>query len=206
MNIEIRTKDESISWEELVDLFHEAFQERLDQGLNFTCSFFTPEDLERRSAGNVVLVAIDKDNNFLAGTAFVKIVKDNKGPWAYLSNMAINSNYKRCGIGSKLEERRIEIARTNGCKYVISDTAAGATSSVKWHKKNGFYPFSLRSFGSTNYYSIIFRKQLKHHWLWSNPNCCAMHFALSSVINKLYRNSDGSLTRLGKIFFFFRKG
>ena len=77
MNIEIRTKDESISWEELVDLFHEAFQERLDQGLNFTCSFFTPEDLERRSAGNVVLVAIDKDNNFLAGTAVVKIVKDN---------------------------------------------------------------------------------------------------------------------------------
>ena len=65
MNIEIRQKGEETTWEELVNLFHESFQERLDQGLHFTCSDFTPEDLERRRANNVILLAIDKDNEFL---------------------------------------------------------------------------------------------------------------------------------------------
>lgn len=204
MNLEIHPKDELTSWEELVVLFHESFQERLDQGLNFTCSFFTPEDLERRSEDCVVLVAIDKDcDDRLVGT--VSFSKLSRSKAEHL-NLAVIPSYKHAGVATQLLKALLDLAFKSGCNYIVSDTAEQAISSVKWHKKNGFYPFSLRSFGSTNYYSIIFRKQLKHHWLWSNPNCCAMHFALSSAINKLYRNSDGSLTKLGKIFFFFRKG
>ncbi len=199
MNIEIRQKGEETTWEELVNLFHESFQERLDQGLHFTCSDFTPEDLERRRANNVILLAIDKDNDILAGAAFVEIVHDKKGTWGYLSNMAIKPDYKRCGIGSKLEDGRIEIANANGCSYVISDTAMGAKSSVNWHRKNGFVPFTLHSFQSTNYYSVIFRKQLQKHWLWSNKFFCHIHFLLSSVMCRLYRHKDASLTTLGKV-------
>lgn len=204
MNLEIHPKDEHTSWEELVVLFHESFQERLDQGLNFTCSFFTPEDLERRSEDCVVLVAIDKDcADRLVGTVSFNKLSRNK---AEHSNLAVIPSYKHAGVATQLLKALLDLAFKSGCNYIVSDTAEQATSSVKWHKKNGFYPFSLRSFGSTNYYSIIFRKQLKHHWLWSNPNCCALRFALSSAIYKLYRNNDGSLTKLGKILFFFRKG
>jgi len=199
MNIEIHQKDDRTSWEELTKLFHEAFQERLDQGLHFTCSYFTPEDLERRSANNVVLVATDKDTGALVGTASVEIVNDEKGTWGYFSNMAISPKFKRCGIGSKLVQRRIEIAKANGCSYVISDTAMGAKSSVNWHRKNGFVPFTLHSFQSTNYYSVIFRKQLQKHWLWSNKFFCHIHFLLSSVMCRLYRHKDASLTTLGKV-------
>lgn len=204
MNFEIHPKDECTSWEELVLLFHESFQERLDQGLNFTCSFFTPEDLRRRSADNVVLVAIDKDNeNRLVGTVSFKKLSKNE---AEHLNLAVAPSYKHAGVATLLLKAFIDLAFQNGCDHIVSDTAEPAISSVKWHKKNGFYPFSLRSFGSTNYYSIIFRKQLKHHWLWSNPNCCALRFALSSATYKFYRNSDGSLSKLGKILLFFRKG
>lgn len=199
MNIEIRQKGEETTWEELVNLFHESFQERLDQGLHFSCSYFTPEDLERRSANNVVLVATDKDTGALVGTASVEIVNDEKGTWGYFSNMAISPKFKRCGIGSKLVQRRIEIAKANGCSYVISDTAMEAKSSVNWHRKNGFVPFTLHSFQSTNYYSVIFRKQLQKHWLWSNKFFCHIHFLLSSVMCRLYRHKDASLTTLGKV-------
>lgn len=191
MNIEIRQKDENTSWEELTQLFHEAFQERLDQGLHFTCSYFTPEDLERRSANNVVLVAIDKDKVALAGAAFVEIKHDDNGTWGYLSNMAIKPNYKRCGIGSKLEEQRIAIAKANGCSYVISDTAVGATSSVKWHLKNGFRKYELFSFKSTNYYSYIFRKQLVPDSKWSNPIYCKLHFWKNAIQCRIYKLENG---------------
>ena len=54
MNIEIHQKDDRTSWEELTKLFHEAFQERLDQGLHFSCSYFTPEELKPGYYGLVV--------------------------------------------------------------------------------------------------------------------------------------------------------
>lgn len=203
MNLEIRQKDDNTSWEELVNLFHESFQERLDQGLNFTCSFFTPEDLERRSANSVVLVAFDKDNdNRLVGTVSFNQLSEKK---AEHLNLAVTPSYKHAGVATQLLLALLDFAYGSGCNYIVSDTAEQAISSVKWHKKNGFYPIALRSFGSTNYYSIIFRKQLKHHWFWSNPSCCAVHFAFSSAIYKQYRNVDGSLTKLGEVFFFRKK-
>ena len=200
MNIEIHPKDENTSWEELTQLFHDSFQERLDQGLNFTCSSFTPETLERLGENNVILVAADKDNGALAGTALIEIVKDKKGTWGYLSNMAISPEYKRCGIGSKLEDGRIAIAKANGCHFVISDTAVGATSSVKWHLKNGFRITRLHSFASTNYYSYIFRKQLVYHPLWSNSLFCKVHYLLSAMKCKMTFHADGSAMRLMKFY------
>lgn len=197
MNIEIHQKDENTSWEELTVLFHESFQERLDQGLKFTCSSFTPETIEHLGENNVILVATDRDNGALAGAAMVGIEKDKKGDmWGYLSNMAISPAYKRCGIGSKLEEGRINIAKANGCRYVISDTAVGATSSVNWHLKNGFKIFELESFFSTNYYSYIFRKQLVHHPFWSNSVFCKIHFLFSALRCKLRFRADGKTTKL----------
>ena len=205
MNIEIHPKDESTSWQDLVTLFHEAFQERLEQGLEFTCSFYTPQELERRSANNVVLLATDKDNGALAGTAFIEVANDKNGPWAYLSNMAISPNYKRCGIGSMLEKRRIEIANACGCRYVTSDTAVGAESSVKWHLKNGFKKAQLHSFSSTNYYSIIFRKQLVPHPLWSNSFYCWFRFQLSALKCRMCFHADGKPTWLMKRYLKIRQ-
>lgn len=204
MNIEIQQKDEHTSWEELVNLFKESFQERLDQGLNFICSFYTPEELERRSANKIVLVATDKDNGNLVGTATISIIRKPNKTWAYHSNLAVKPEYKRYGVGTKLMSEWMRIAESQGCEYIKSDTAELAASSVSWHKKNGFYPVSLHTYWNANYYSIIFRKQLKHHWFWSNPGWCAMRYSIVSTIYKSYRKSDNSLTTIGKLIFFFK--
>lgn len=200
MNIDIHPKDDNISWQELVDLFHESFQERLDQGLHFTCSYFTAEELERRGANNTVLVAIDQDNHQLVGTAFIEIMHDKKKKWGYLTNMAIRPDCKRYGIGSKLEQQRMAIAQANDCDYVISDTAVGATSSVKWHLKNGFKKVKMTSFDATNYYSYIFRKQLKPHPLWSSDWYCRMRLFLSSITCRLKFHKNGNYTALMKLY------
>lgn len=198
MNIEIQQKGEDTSWEELTNLLHESFQERIDQGMHFSCSYLTPEDFERCSANAVVLLAIDKDKDRLAGTASVVINRDDKDTRAYFQNMAIHPDYKHRGVGSKLEEHRTEIARVNGCKYVTGDTAVGAKSSINLRKKYGFKIIGLLSWPNTNYYSYVFRKQLVPHPLWSNDLFCKIHFWFSSIICRLKYKANGEHTSFMK--------
>ena len=199
MNIKISIKNDETTWGELANLLHESFQERLAQGLHFTCSYLTAEQLKSQSAGRIVLLAVDADkNNTLAGTVSIEFnEKDSNSVWAYHCNLAVSSLYKSRGIASLLFDRFQEIARSEGCTHIISDTAVGATSSVKWHLKNGFKKIGVRSFKSTNYYSVLFRKQLKYHWLWSNNTLCSIYYIMSFVLCHLYKNKDGSLTRFG---------
>lgn len=191
MNIEIHQKGEETSWEELANLLHDAFQERLDQGLHFSCSYLTPDDFEHISADAVVLVAIDKDNDRLVGTSSVVIHPNAKGNWAYFQNTAVHPDYKHRGVGSKLEERRTEVARENGCQYVLGDTATRAKSSINMRKKYGFRIVGLKSWPNTNYYSYVFRKQLVPHPLWSNSLFCKIHYWLSALKCKLMYHPDG---------------
>lgn len=199
----IHPKDENTAWQELAELLHEAFQERLDQGLHFSCSFMTAEEIEQESKDCVVLVAVDKDDdNRLVGTVTLKPLTEHK---AEHCNLAVSPSCRHAGVATRLLKALEDLALQRGCDHIISDTAEQAHSSVAWHKKNGFYPISLHAFWDTNYYSIIFRKQLKHHWLWSNRLLCAIRFAVISPFYKIYRNSDSTLTQFGELIFLFRK-
>ena len=75
MKIKVSPKSDEITWEELADLLHESFEERLQQGLHFSCSYLTASDLERKSQKSIVLTAIDEDNKVLAGTVTLTISK-----------------------------------------------------------------------------------------------------------------------------------
>lgn len=191
MNIEVRKKGEETSWDDLTNLLHEAFQERLDQGLHFSCSYLTPEDFERVSAKAVVLVAIDKDKNRLIGTSSVVIHESAEGKWAYFQNTAVHPDYKHQGVGSKLEEYRTEVARENGCQYVLGDTATRAKSSINFRKKYGFRIVGLKSWPATNYYSYVFRKQLVPDSKWSNPLYCKFQFWKSAIRCRMYHLANG---------------
>ena len=203
MNIVVRKMDESITWDELADLLHDSFKERLAQGLRFTCSFLSAEEIKQKCKDGVVLVALNIDSGSqLVGTVAFKKLSKSK---AEHFNLAIKPSFKHRGVATQLLNALLDLTIQNGCDHIVSDTADCASSSVLWHKKNGFYPVYLRSFSSTNYYSIVFRKQLHYHWFYSNAACCALCFALSSNAYKLFRNINGSLTGFGRIVNFFRK-
>lgn len=208
MNIEIRQKGEETSWEALAELMHEAFQERLEQGLHFTCSYLTAEQLEKQCANSIVLLGIDADDHdSLAGTVSIKMSPQEKNTlWAYHFNLAVRPKYKHCGVASLLFSKFQEIAKEHKCYHIISDTAVGAKSSVQWHLKNGFKIIALHSFCSTNYYSYIFRKQLKPHMLWSNSFYCRVRYYLMYCLCHLYRQENGNLTKLGELYIKMRGG
>lgn len=183
------------SYDDVVNLLHESFKERQEQGLEFTCSTMTVESFKNRTKQGTVLVAWDKDANSLLGTVTITLYTDSEGViYGYHENLAISPCAKRLGIGAKLLEECIIITTNAGGQYILSDTAVGATSSVRWHKKNGFRIIGLVSYQSTNYYSYYFRKQLIHLSKWDNPFFCWLGYMKSSLNTRARRKANGKPT------------
>ena len=191
----------SFTYEDVIALIHESFKERLEQGLNFTCSFMTADDYKAKlGKDGITLVAYDEETNILYGTAMTHIYKDSKGcNYAYNEYLAIAPIAKRKGIGSRLLKAREDIAIENNCDYVMSDTSVNADSSVAYHLKNGFRIIGFKSYGSTNYYSYLFRKQLTPSRIWSNGLFCKMVYLKSYIQTRIIRKKNGDFTFIGSL-------
>lgn len=189
---------------DVMGLIRESVQERLDQGLDFIVASWTPEEYRERTKDSIVIVAYQ--GNDLLGTACSTISKDKNGKkYSYEEMMYVSPKSKRGGIGSKMQKKRIEIAKENGCAYTISDTAEGATSSVKWHLKNGYRLVKLRSYSGNNYYSKVFRWQIEPDRLWNNNLFCKTYYWLSSRFCRMCYNPDGTIKGPLKLYVEMRK-
>lgn len=196
---------ENIPCEEFFRLMKDSFQERKDQGLDFTVLHATFEDLKKLLDAYPVVVAFDEnpqtgEREYLG----FQIVHVN-GKEAVAGILAVSPKCKRTGIGSKIEEITQQFVVDEGCEYMLSNTSEEAISSVKWHLKNNYFKLKISSFKGKNYYTIFFRKQLKRHWFWSNKALRAAYFNVYSFLYKLYRKKDGSLTAIGKLLGLFGK-
>lgn len=201
MAIEIRRlKETNYSYKDLVDLLHEAFQERLKQGLKYTCSSMTEEQFCQKTIDGIVYVAVD-DESGLCGTATLTIRTDKKGGrYGYNEYNGIRSDMKGKGIGTMLYREIERESRENGCEYLLSDTSTLATSAVKYHLKNGFKIIGLESYRSTNYWSYVFRRQLVPSKKWNNPIYCKLQYLKSWLFIRVTRDINGNDTRIGRLY------
>lgn len=200
MEMKITSLDQSpFSYEDVVNLLHTSFEERLHQGFCFTCSTITVSQFKEKTSKSMILVAWQKQ--VLYGMVTLTLGTDSSGViFGYHENLAINPSAKRLGIGTKLQAKCVEMVLDAGGEYEISDTAVGANSSVKWHSKNGFKKIGLHSYSSTNYYSYIFRKQLVPSRKWDNNCYVGLRFFLSISKTLLTYKKNGEPTILKKIF------
>lgn len=190
--------DTCYSYQDVVQLLHASFDERLKQGLHFTCSYMSSETFQNRVKDGTVLVAFDQCTGELLGTATVHIRKNNRGNiYGYNEYLAILPKAKRTGLGTQLLNSRIQLVLNAGGRYIESDTAVGAKSSLKWHLKNGFQIVGVESFKSTNYYSYLFRKQLCHPSVWDCRLIAKISYAISYVKTHLLKKQNGEYTLLG---------
>ena len=201
MAIEIRRlKETNYSYKDLVDLLHEAFQERLKQGLKYTCSSMTEEQFCQKTIDGIVYVAVD-DESGLCGTATLTIRTDKKGGrYGYNEYNGIRSDMKGKGIGTMLYREIERESRENGCEYLLSDTSTLATSAVKYHLKNGFKIIGLESYRSTNYWSYVFRRQLVPSKKWNNPIYCKLQYLKSWLFIRVTRDINGNDTMIGRLY------
>ena len=120
--------------------------------------------------------------------------------FGYFEYCAIKDGYKHCGIGTKLLQARKSIAEDNNCSYILSDTSVLADSAIKYHKKNGFKIVGYESFHSTNYWSYVFRLQLKGRSIWDIGAFRLVRFCLSYVFIKVTRTVNGDDTYIGRLY------
>lgn len=186
-------KGDDIPFDALYPIMKDAFQERADQGLNFGCLSSSFDEFKTRLNKFTFLIARDADkNDKIIGFEKLDFVDDR----LTCGLIAISPEYKRQGVGRLLFNTAEQLAKTNNCSYLLADTAVGAKSSVNWHKKNGFKIVGMKSWYNTNYYSYIFRKQLKYHALWSNNLYCMIRRLLSTIECKAKYKANGSYTEL----------
>ena len=201
-----RLEETTFTLSEIVDLIHRAFEERLEQGIHFTCSDFTVEEYRNKIQNGIVLVAFDSDTNVLLGTTTFHIKQNAKNEIYGLNEfLAIHPQAKRKGVGSLLFQKELEILKNSHADYILSHTANKAHSSIAYHKKNGFRPIALRSFHGTDYYSYLFRYQITDrtviHKAYHSKLFCFVRFMASSIQTRLIKKRDGSLTFLGRMLF-----
>ena len=196
-----RIEDSPFSFKDVIDLIHDSFQERLDQGLHFTCSSLTVDQYESNTKDGPVIVAYNSESSLLLGTLSGHLFVDNDNvSYAYIEYLAINNTVKRTGLATELLLKMQELMAEFEAAYMISDTACSAKSSVSWHLKNGFRYVALRSYRSTNYYSFVFRKQLVGVSKWDNwlyRNC---RFSLSCAKTVLKWTKNGKERLWFKLF------
>lgn len=200
-----RIEDSPVSYGEVVDLLHLAFQDRLKEGLHYTCSDMSVEQYVDRTRNGVVLVAVNPETNALLGTSASHLEEDSRhrkyGEYEYL---AIHPQSQSSGIASRLFQEHLRLMQAAGAEYILSDTAVKAGSAVRHHRRCGFKIIGLRSFRSTNYYSYLFRRQLVtdtfRQKLYTSSLYCWLRFIPSCLRTRAFLKPDGTKTKLGKIF------
>ena len=200
MNIKIyRREDTDVTYKQIIDLLHSSFQERLAQGLRYSCSFMTEEQYIEKTKKGIVLVAIDEETKKLAGTTTLNLDTVSGVKRGYMEYVAIEDAYKHCGIGNLLVEEIKKLAVLEKCSYILSDTSTQAISAVRYHLKNGYKIVGLESFRSTNYWSYVFRMQMIPSKKWESDVYCKFRYFLSWLFMHITRDINGNDTTIGKI-------
>ena len=176
-----------------------AFQERQDAGLNYGCLTLSFDDFLKEIRDSIILVAIDKDTGTLCGCTVLLLRYDRDGIlFGKEKHTSVHPEYKGKGIGSLLIKALSIKALERNCEYICCSTAVDAVSAVKVHLKNGYQIVGLKSFKSTNYFSYLFRMQLKPS-RWSDPLYCKRQYKKSEKKVRIAYKADGSKTTFGKM-------
>lgn len=199
MKIDIRTIEESgITHEQVLSLVKLAFQERKDAGLNYGCLSLSLEGFLKEIGESIIFVALDEGDGSLCGCTVLLIRHDQYGAlYGREKHTSVHPDFKGMGIGSMLIKAIRDKAVEEGCEYLFCTTAIEAESAIKVHLKNGYQIVGLKSFKSTNYYSYLFRMQLKPS-PWSDPAYCKRQFRKSARRVRLAYKADGSRTLFGR--------
>ena len=147
--------------EDYVNFIHNAFKERLDQNLNFGCATFSVEIFKEKLKDSHTII-IFSDEGVILGSVTLTILNNRGYVYGWHDYLAVSPTARGKNIGSALECEILKLAEHYNLQFMLSSTAFGAYSSIKFHGKSGFKKIAVKSYGLTNYYSYIFIKPVNH--------------------------------------------
>jgi ribosomal protein S18 acetylase RimI-like enzyme len=141
MNIRIATINDL---PKILDLYKELNPE--EEQLNLA----TAESIWKNSeAKNTVTYLIALENNDVVGScniAFIDNLTRSGRPYGIIENVITSANHRRKGIGKKLMEKAVEIAKEKNCYKVILLSSAKRTEAHKFYESIGFDGKSKKGF------------------------------------------------------------
>ena len=186
-NIIIVEKPNTIRWEEITEVIHDAYTEREKQNLHFAAFKSTPKENAQKIIDGKCFVALDGSK--VVGVVFLRcpscqylINKNGKEKWycdknyGTVINLSVKEKYKSRGIGRKLLERLIEECKKQKLDSIMIDTSSKLKRLNKFYDSYGFKKVDYISWSTTNYYTVIRRlnlngknynfiyRNLKYYW------------------------------------------
>lgn len=184
-----KIEDTEFSKREVFDLILESFQERLDQGINYSLFSMSYEKYLKVVENDVILLAYDPDSRIILGTITISFRKNKKKEtYAYMDFVATANNVKNHGVGSALYKEVVNLCKDNGCKYIESITSIKAYSSVRWHKKMGFKIIGYKGAGV---YTYLFRYDFDTESIYQNNLFVFGHKIVSFLYMIIVRKPNG---------------
>lgn len=184
MNYKVITHISPIYYGPLLRMIHRAFASHLDNGLRFTCSFYTIDDLKHKILSGYCFMALSEDNTILGISSFSRVSSRGR---SYENITCVSPEVRDSGIASSLYALGIEQLKQEGAKYVIADTAITAFDSITWHlQRCHCHKIGLQSFPSTNYYSYVFRRDIVSRSLFVTKFLYPISFYCSYCFTRLF--------------------
>lgn len=166
--IEVLQKPESVSWAEIHDVIYKAHESNRKNGVDIRNAYLSGEELkESLGSEGVCFVALDGDK--VVATSSVAFHTLNT--WysrgqkvAYGTLSAVLPEYKGRHLFSRLEQARVDYARSKDCEGFYVNTAERNTKIRDIKKKYGYFEVAIgrTSFNPHNYITI-------YKWLGERP-------------------------------------
>ncbi|MDO9164307.1 MAG: GNAT family N-acetyltransferase [Methylococcaceae bacterium] len=122
----------------LCELLHLLFSQEAD---------FTPDDdAQRRGLTRIInspdiglIIVARQDGQVVGMVSLLYTISTALGERvALLEDMVVISKVRRTGVGSKLLQQAIKLARLNGCKRITLLTDAANKSAQRFYQRHGF--------------------------------------------------------------------
>ncbi|MEN6626780.1 MAG: GNAT family N-acetyltransferase [Candidatus Sumerlaeia bacterium] len=165
-DILIRLINANDSMEELTELLHRAYAAHAAAGMNFTAADQDADETRRRIAIGEPYVA--ELNHRIVGTIILRapgvltygIPYFEKPGVAYFAQFAVDPDYQKHGIGSRLVEFVERRAAELKIPELALDTAEPAAELIAWYDRRGYKPVDITQWPGKTYRSVILSKKL----------------------------------------------
>lgn len=150
---------------EMTRCIRSAYRELSDMGLKYWATWQDEADTFKRATRGKCYLAI-KGDQILGTIAYSPPETASECAWynkpgiASFHQFAVDPEFQRMGIGSRLIDHVERIATQDGALEMALDTAEEATHLIRIYEKRGYRFVEYMDWDMTNYRSVIMSKKL----------------------------------------------
>jgi len=161
----IRPLNSADSLDELTFLLHKSYKKLADLGFMFLATHQDVKTTKQRADNSECYVAM-LDNKIIGTICYRSPTTKAQHEYydqpfvASYGQFAVDPEYQKMGLGSKLIDFVEKCALRNNAKEIGIDTVEGTIELIEYYKKRDYYFKTYAQWDTTNYRSVIMTKQI----------------------------------------------